>query len=122
MSQHDICNAFVQNVSLMFPNAHVKAWPWKLIGESTICVEFASSKTWANGIIHNDPLHMRLLVQKDGNGWMIEGHMFAKRALKAVGVNVRKISGKTEQEVVQKLEDWFAKNVDNINAATPDIR
>jgi hypothetical protein len=122
MDQQTLCNTFVQNVSLAFPKAFVKAKPWKSIGDRpTLWVEFASSKTWANGIIQNDPLHMRLLVQgSDAKGWSIDGDSFPKRALKAVGVNSRKISGKTEAEVMQKLEDWFCNNVENINAATPD--
>lgn len=118
MDQQAICDMFNREVSATFPNAYVKAIVWNALGESTLLLEFASSKTWAWNIIRNDPLHMRLLVQKDKGGWMIEGHMFAKRVLKSVGVNIRKISGKTEEEVVRKVIDWFIKNQEGINAVT----
>lgn len=122
MDQQAICNKFIQNVSLAFPKAHVKAIPWKSIGDRpTILVEFASSKTWNFNIIHNDPLHMRLLVEgSDAEGWVIDGPLYPQRALRAVGASFRKLKGKTEAEVMDKLENWFEKNVANINAATPE--
>lgn len=70
----------------------------------------AIRKTWINNIIHNDPLHMPLLVQRENGKFIIESHHMPIRTLKSLGVPFRKIKGGTEYDVMNKLENWFIKN------------
>jgi len=98
-------------VSQALPLSYVKARVTNLIGQETIIVDFAIRQQWVNNIIHNDPLHMRVLVQKDKDGFSIDGDaIMPKRNLKSIGVQFRKIKGKTEDEALSKLAQWFVKN------------
>lgn len=110
MSQQALCDQFNNDVQAMLPLSFVKARVSTLLGRDAIVIDFAINQKWVNNIIHNDPLHMRVLVGMDKGKYVIDGSYMPGRALKSIGVQYRKLSGNTEAEVIAKFTAWFNKN------------
>ena len=108
------CSALNVLVAVKLPEAHINARLVRSIGEDTIMVTFTHRKEWVNKIIENDKFFHKLLVQHDEKGWYCEGPIVPKHAMKLAGAvkKWRKISGKTEDEVMTKLTQWFLDNAD----------
>lgn len=110
--QNETCELFNATVRNLLPLSYVNARVYTVLGEDTITIDFAINQKWANNIIHNDPLHTRVLVQKEGDSYVIESSYVPTRVLKSIGVTFRKIRAKTEDEAVAKLAQWFGKNAE----------
>jgi hypothetical protein len=110
------CSAFNVIVRTKLPKSYVNARLVNLVGESTTVITFAikQKEQWVNGIIENDPLFFKVLVQQDEkNGtWVIESNYFPVRALKSIGLTFRKLRASSEWGVILKLQDWMLKNAE----------
>ena len=106
---------FLHNaIKALFPTAVVNGRVGNLLGP-TIRLTYTSKTAAENssGILENDPAYMSFHVYVDSRNGKCEIEFPSTHCCKLFrqdGLKFRKLSGKSEQEVCEKLVKWFEKN------------
>lgn len=120
--QTEIADYIKAELSSIFPNSGVYVFTRTIIGESNVHIFYTnakSAKECENGILENDPAYMGYYIEYDedeGKAWADRPVTHSSR-LSSRDIKFRKINGKSQQEVAEKLVAWFRKNADKILSA-----
>ena len=105
-------------LSALFPTNGVRVFERVILGESNIhiCYTHVTDKSQcASNILENDRAYMHFAIWNDRAGFYVEypvTHM--GRVFDDGTVKFRKIKGKSEREVAEKLVAWFKKHQGHI--------
>ncbi len=119
MNQQEIAEYLNTELKALFPTSGVSVYVRSVLGEPNIYIGYTNAvdrSQCSSGILENDPANMRYYIETDGvNKYSADRPIrhFTNK-LDEAGVTFRKINGKSELEVAEKLLTWFRKHRDAI--------